>query len=89
MKITSKLFEVTMIIKFSAKCSDLCSYTLLNDNREEIFRKEGHVPDMLGGGDYVQVAIDLSTGRLLGFEPLTEKEALEMLGGAASEDDEY
>lgn len=78
-----------MIISFSAKCSDMCSYRLLNDARDEVFRKEGHVPDMLGGGDYVRVEIDLSTGQLIGFEPLTEKEALDTLGASAEEDEDY
>jgi len=66
-----------MIIKISAKCSDLC-WAELQDNEGNSIGQEydGYVPEIMpgGGGDYVNLEIDTETGNILNWIPPTEKE---------------
>lgn len=80
-----------MILDLSAKCSDLCSTRLLNDAGDIVLNANGEAPHGLGigGGDYVRLKIDLSTGQIVGFKPMTDQEVLEALGEAVEEDDQY
>jgi len=58
-------------IKFYAKCEDLFHGTITDEsgNENEI---DGHVPEYLGGGDYVRLTIDLETGQILNWKPPTD-----------------
>lgn len=64
-----------MTIQICAKCSDLCSVTLL-DQGDEIASKDGYVPDFMPGehyGDYIMLDIDSDTGKILNWKTLTVK----------------
>lgn len=64
--------EKPKIITIIAKCSDLFS-AHLDDNR----RYEGYVPSFFPGehyGDYVQLEIELATGRILNWTPPTKQD---------------
>lgn len=59
-------------ITISAKCSDLFSASL-DDGREY----DGYVPDFFPGehyGDYVELEIELATGKILNWKVPTEKD---------------
>ncbi len=59
-------------ISITAKCSDLFS-ARLNDGREY----DGYVPAFFPGehyGDYVELDIDLATGRITNWKVPTEKD---------------
>lgn len=59
-------------ISFSAKCSDMFNATLREDDRHAQYN--GYVPSFLGGGDYVQLKIDLETGQILNWKAPTEED---------------
>ena len=63
-----------MKLKFSGKTSDMCSYTLLDDEGENLRKGDGYVPSGLGigGGDYVSFELDLKTGKIVNFKPMTD-----------------
>lgn len=59
-------------ISISAKCSDMFSASL-DDGRVY----DGYVPDFFPGkhyGDYVQLEIDLNSGRILNWKAPTQKD---------------
>ncbi len=59
-------------ISICAKCSDMFSASL-DDGREY----DGYVPKFFPGehyGDYVELEIDLKTGKILNWNPPTEKD---------------
>jgi hypothetical protein len=64
-----------VILTISAKCSDLCFSTLTAAGKV-IFEKDGYVPDgfQIGGGDYVEINVDLTTGQLVRFKPMTHNQ---------------
>ena len=71
-----------MIIYMSAKCSDLC-YLMLHDNGEQLGEHDGYVPDFFPGqhyGDYVQLEIDVDTGKILNWKKPTKKDLRETFG---------
>jgi hypothetical protein len=66
-------------ISISAKCSDLFSATLTETGalNEHVSNKEysGYVPDFFPGqhyGDYVQLDIEIETGRILNWKKPTK-----------------
>lgn len=73
-------------ITINAKCSDMCQ-TIVKVGGET-YEKEGYAPylDALRGGDYLEFTIDLDTGTLLKWKPLTDKQAIALVKG--EEDDE-
>lgn len=63
-------------ISMSAKCSDMCSISLHDQDGNVIkVQEDGYVPGFFpgGGGDYVQLQIDIDTGRILNWSPTKEK----------------
>lgn len=68
-------------INVQAKCSDRCFVQYYNSNTEVSKDKDGYVPYDLGfgGGDYIEITIDLDTGMVVGFPIITEEEVLEAL----------
>jgi hypothetical protein len=42
-----------------------------------VTEKDGYVPYFrgIGGDDYVEIEVDLTTGKLMGFTPMTDEEA--------------
>ena len=69
------------ILKMSAKCSDLFQATL-EENGKEIVTYSGYVPDFMPNehwGDYVQLDIDIDTGKILNWKKPTDKELKDQL----------
>jgi len=65
-----------MIAMITAKCSDRC-ISQLEDGTEHI----GYVPQILGigGGDYIQIKFDTTTGQILDYAPASDEEIKEKL----------
>lgn len=66
------------ILKISAKCSDLCctEYTDKNGKKTE---SNGYVPQGIGidsYGDYVDIAIDMQTGQILNWKPVSDEQVI-------------
>ena len=65
------------IINISAKCSDLFNATLLVDGKTVGANYDGYVPEFMPGehyGDYVQLEIDIDTGKILNWKKPTKKQ---------------
>ena len=61
------------ILSISAKCSDLC-FTNYTDNNGNETETDGYVPyDIgIGGGDYVDLEIDMKTGQILNWKSVSD-----------------
>ena len=73
-----------MKLMINAKCSDLCQSVIFDENGEVIKEKHGYVPEGLGvgGGDYVEFTVDLKTGKIENWTPITnQNKASKALGG--------
>lgn len=66
-----------MTIQVVAKCSDCCTTSV----PELSLEKQGSVPRELGigGGDYIRLVIDTTTGEVDGWIPLTPLDLREAL----------
>ena len=65
-----------LVIRMSAKCSDMFSACLIED-KKEVSTYSGYVPDFFPGthyGDYVQLDIDVKTGQILNWKPPTKQQ---------------
>ena len=69
-----------MMLRISAKCSDMCSAVLVNDNGNVVKEHDGYVPSLLGGGDYIELDIDVATGKILNWQIPTEDDLKEFIG---------
>lgn len=60
-----------VILSFTAKCSDCFGMTISDDATDEYIRFNGYVPyDIgIGGGDYVEIKIDIETGEIINWDP--------------------
>jgi len=60
-------------LSVSAKCSDLCFTTYIDKDGNET-ETDGYVPrDIgIGGGDYVDLEIDMKTGQILNWKPVSD-----------------
>ncbi len=76
-------------ISISAKCSDLCNVEYYKDG-ECIIESDGYVPDFKGicRGDYIDISIDLDTGKIIGFNPISHEDVMNELGDEDWEEDE-
>jgi hypothetical protein len=66
------------ILKISAKCSDLC-YTNYTDKNGKETESDGYVPEGIGideYGDYVVLDIDMETGQIQNWKPVTDKQVI-------------
>lgn len=64
------------ILSINAKCSDLFMATL-TDGGKTVGEYDGYVPDWMPGqhyGDYVEMIIDVQTGKILNWEVPSESE---------------
>lgn len=61
------------ILRVIAKCSDCCTTQLLLDD-VVIADTRGYVPENLGigGGDYMAFELDLETGTIIGWKPISQ-----------------
>jgi hypothetical protein len=60
------------VVKVTAKCSDLCFTQVVDANDNVIAEHDGYVPEFMPGehyGDYVELKIDIATGKLLNWKP--------------------
>lgn len=55
-----------------------------------VARSDGYVPDIkgIGGGDYIEMDIDLDTGQILNWKPSTHIEVLEAVKGYDDSDED-
>ena len=64
-------------ISISAKCSDLCFVSAMDEKGEVIAERDGYVPHFMPDehwGDYVILNIDRETGQILNWKvPSSEK----------------
>lgn len=64
-------------ICISAKCSDLFGATLYDENDNQVGESyDGYVPDFMPGehcGDYVELTIELATGRIVNWQKPSPK----------------
>ena len=69
------------ILKISAKCSDLC-FTEFTDSKGKKTESNGHVPQHIGidedgdCGDYVSMEIDMKTGQILNWKPISDAQVI-------------
>ena len=69
-------------ISISAKCSDLFWMEVLNAAGESLGQGDGYVPDFFPEehyGDYVQLDIDLATGKILNWKKPAAKAVMSAL----------
>ena len=61
----------------TAKCSDLCDVRFLDKDKNQIGERDGYVPDWMPEehyGDYVEIEIEVATGKILNWKIPTQKE---------------
>ncbi len=61
---------MTKVITISAKCSDQC-YSSLSIDGVRTGEKDGYVPrvnNILDGGDYLELSIDIETGQIVNWK---------------------
>ena len=66
------------ILKISAKCSDLC-WTEYTDGKGNKTESNSYVPEGIGiddGGDYVDIEIDMKTGQILNWKPVSDTQVI-------------
>jgi hypothetical protein len=66
------------ILKISAKCSDLCS-TIYTDKNGKVTESDGYVPSGIGideWGDYIVLDIDMKTGQIQNWKPVTDAQVI-------------
>jgi len=69
------------ILSISAKCSDLC-YTKFKDAKGNETESDSYVPDGIGissegdYGDYVSMDIDMKTGQILNWKPVSDAKVI-------------
>ena len=79
------------ILAITAKCSDLCVVQLLSDDgKTELAEHDGYVPVGIGidacdfnstSYDYVEIEIDIATGQIVGWKPITADKIIKILKG--------
>ena len=72
------------ILSICAKCSDLFSACVLDENYNELVDYEGCVPDFMPGrhyGDYIMLDIDITTGQILNWIKPSPEELGKFING--------
>lgn len=69
------------ILTISGKCSDMFSANYSDD--DGCVEYDGYVPRNLGigGGDYIELNIDMETGLILNWKPKTKQQVLDEFQG--------
>jgi hypothetical protein len=68
----------TQVLRISGKCDDLCSLTLLRRIGEQ-HHKDGPFHGFtfsgvkIGSGDYINLDIDVATGKIVGWDEMTAR----------------
>lgn len=66
------------ILTISAKCSDLCS-TSYTDKNGKVTESDSYVPSGIGideYGDYVVLEIDMKTGQIQNWKPVSDSKVI-------------
>jgi hypothetical protein len=67
------------ILRISAKCSDLC-WTEYTDKNGKKTESDSYVPANIGigdiGGDYIDIDIDMKTGQILNWKPVSDAQVI-------------
>jgi hypothetical protein len=67
-------------LRISAKCSDLC-FTVYTDKNGKNTESNGYVPENIGigdgSGDYVDIEINMETGQILNWKPVSDARVVE------------
>jgi len=67
------------ILRISAKCSDLC-WTQYTDSKGNTTESNSYVPEGIGigdgSGDYVDIDIDMQTGQILNWKPVSDSQVI-------------
>jgi hypothetical protein len=69
--------ERKMKISIDAKCSDCCVVRVEDANGNELYDKDGYVPEFLSigeWGDYLRLTIDNDTGKILNWKPIKKED---------------
>ena len=80
----TKVVEVeAKTLKVSLKVSDCFDADLFDQHGEKLKDYSGYVPDFMpgGGGDYVELTIDLDTGKILNWVPPTREQLEKFVNG--------
>ena len=70
-------------IYVTAKCSDLCHIIFIDANNNLVGERDGYVPDFMPGehyGDYVEMEIEVATGKILNWKNPTQEELINSFG---------
>jgi len=79
-----KLKTMPAVMRINAKCSDLFSAVFADAAGNDVADYSGYVPGFMPGqhyGDYVEIEIDLKTGQILNWQPVSLKAVNETLAG--------
>ena len=68
-----------MKLTFSAKCSDKFYGTLYDNDEKYLGEYSGYSPHFLGGSDYVRMTVDLQTGQIEDWTPLSDENLEEFM----------
>ena len=70
-----------MILSISVKCSDMFSASLLDEEGNLLIDYDGYVPDIVPNSfhDYVDLDIEVETGKILNWKVPTKKEIDEFI----------
>ena len=68
------------ILCITAKCSDLCNAVYIADNDNE-HNSDSYVPENIGigGGDYIELEIDMKTGQIINWIPVDDATIIKAL----------
>ena len=64
-------------IFITAKCSDCCNVDFFNEEGTKVGNRDDYVPDWMPEehyGDYVELEIEIATGKILNWKVPTQKE---------------
>lgn len=81
---------IPKVISISAKCSDLFSASLLDENDGVLGEYTGYVPEFFPEehyGDYVQLDIDLESGKILNWNKPTVDQLNEIFSKEEEEEE--
>ena len=79
--IVTNTYKTMGILKISAKCSDLC-WTEYTDKNGNVTNSDSYVPEGIGitedgdCGDYVRIDIDMQTGQILNWKPVSDAKVI-------------
>lgn len=70
------------VFKMCAKCSDCCGGDLIDKDGMVLKQHDGYVPGFFpgGGGDYVELDIDIDTGQILNWRKPSAEQIEEFIG---------